>query len=128
PISDYPTLDGASVVIWTTTPWTIPGNRAIAFSKALQYGLYEVEALEEGAFATVGEKLFLADQLAPAVAKHARISLKRIASYGDVGNLVCGHPFRAQGYEFQIPLLPGEYVTSDTGTGFVHTAPGHGED
>ncbi len=118
---------GASVVIWTTTPWTIPGNRAIAFSERLDYGLYEVTQVEDGAFAKVGEKIALADALAEQTAKHAKITLKHVAAFVPLGT-TCAHPLAGNGYDFKVPLLPGEHVTADAGTGFVHTAPGHGEE
>jgi isoleucyl-tRNA synthetase len=118
---------GASVVIWTTTPWTIPGNRAIAFSEELDYGLYEVIEVQEGAFAKVGEKIALADALAEQTAKHAKVTLKHVAAFVPLGT-TCAHPLAGKGYDFKVPLLPGEHVTADTGTGFVHTAPGHGEE
>jgi isoleucyl-tRNA synthetase len=120
-------LDGASVVIWTTTPWTIPGNRAIAFGPSLRYGLYEIVEAGEGSLGNTGERLVLGDDLAEATAKDAGISLRRIAD-ADPSNLVCSHPFHGAGYDFDVPLLPGDHVTSETGTCFVHTAPGHGED
>ncbi len=120
-------LKNASVVIWTTTPWTIPANRAIAFSPTMDYALYEVDSVSEGALAAVGEKLVLLDALADQVAKHSKITLKRVAKIDPKG-VVAAHPLRGQGYEFDVPLLPGEHVTADTGTGFVHTAPGHGEE
>ncbi|HEX4294265.1 MAG TPA: isoleucine--tRNA ligase [Rhizomicrobium sp.] len=117
----------ASVVIWTTTPWTIPGNRAIAFSGTLDYGLYEVVAVEEGAFAKLGEKIALADKLAEQTAKHSKITLKRLNEFTPLGH-TAAHPLRGQGYDFPVLLLEGDHVTDDTGTGFVHTAPGHGEE
>jgi isoleucyl-tRNA synthetase len=120
-------LKGASIVIWTTTPWTIPGNRAIAFSESMAYSFYEVARADEGALAAVGERLLLADVLADQTASHAKIALRRIAAV-DPHRLFCAHPFHGQGYDFEVPVLPGEHVTADTGTGFVHTAPGHGED
>jgi isoleucyl-tRNA synthetase len=120
-------LKGASVVIWTTTPWTIPGNRAICFSAMMPYGLYEIAEAGEGALGAVGEKILLADVLAEQTSKHAKIVLKRLRDV-DPANLVCAHPFRGKGYDFDVPMLAGEHVTADTGTGFVHTAPGHGED
>jgi len=118
---------GASVVIWTTTPWTIPGNRAIAFSPTMSYGVYEVEELGDGSAATKGEKLLLADDLASTTAKDARAKLKRLGDFRPKGT-IAHHPLRGKGYEFDVPLLSGEHVTADTGTGFVHTAPGHGEE
>ncbi|MBI3677226.1 MAG: isoleucine--tRNA ligase [Proteobacteria bacterium] len=126
----FPTHVGsvpASVVIWTTTPWTIPGNRAIAYSRAISYGLYEVASVTEGSLATVGEKLLLADELSHQVANHSKLTLKRLAD-ADPSGLVCAHPLRGQGYDFDVPVLPGDHVTADAGTGFVHTAPGHGEE
>jgi isoleucyl-tRNA synthetase len=120
-------LKGVSIVIWTTTPWTIPGNRAIAFSPTMDYGLYEVADAGEGALSAVGEKIALADALAEQTAKHAKITLKRLSSF-DPSGLTAAHPLRGQGFEFDVPLLPGAHVTAGTGTGFVHTAPGHGEE
>ncbi|MDE2464037.1 MAG: isoleucine--tRNA ligase [Alphaproteobacteria bacterium] len=118
---------GASVVIWTTTPWTIPANRAIAFSPTITYGLYEVSQIEEGGFASLGERLILADALAVQTAQHAKLVLQRLGDV-DPHGLICTHPLRAGGYDFDVPLLPGEHVTAEAGTGFVHTAPGHGEE
>src|SRR5262249_51213308 len=106
----------ASVVIWTTTPWTIPANRAIAYSTELAYGLYEVADAGEGNFVQPGEILALADALAEGVAAYAKIGLKRVGSFVPEG-LVAAHPFRGQGYDFPVPLLAGEHVTADTGTG-----------
>lgn len=120
-------LRGANVVIWTTTPWTIPGNRAIAFSPTMSYGLYEVAEEREGALPHAGGLLLLGDELAAQVANHAKLVLRRVGDVDPAG-LVCAHPFRGQGFEFDVPLLPGDHVTADTGTGFVHTAPGHGDE
>jgi isoleucyl-tRNA synthetase len=118
---------GASIVIWTTTPWTIPGNRGIAYSTSIEYGMYEVTSAAEGALAKVGEKIVLADVLADATAKKAKVELKRLSAVDPKG-MIAAHPFRGQGFDFDVPVLAGEHVTADTGTGFVHTAPGHGED
>ncbi len=118
---------GASVVIWTTTPWTIPGNRAIAFSHGMDYALYEIVSAQEGALGKVGDVIALSDVLAGQTANHAKIELRFLRGI-EPGGIICAHPFRGQGYDFDVPLLAGEHVTADTGTGFVHTAPGHGED
>jgi isoleucyl-tRNA synthetase len=128
PVANGPDwLGNAVVVIWTTTPWTIPGNRAIAYSETMPYGLYEVREAAEGALAAVGEHLLLGDALAEQTASHSKIKLMRLRDVDPKG-LICAHPFRGHGYDFDVPLLPGEHVTADAGTGFVHTAPGHGED
>jgi len=123
----------ASVVIWTTTPWTIPANRAISFSSRISYGLYEVTAAPEGNWARTGEKYVLADKLAADVFAKAKVeSFERRADVtsAELEALICAHPLKglAGGYEFPVPLLDGEHVTDDTGTGFVHTAPSHGLD
>lgn len=120
-------VEPLSVVIWTTTPWTIPANRAIAFSPTMDYAVYAVTAVEEGSLAKVGEKIVLADALADTVARHAKMTVKRTVGI-DPAFLTCAHPLRGLGYEFDVKLYPGDHVTADTGTGFVHTAPGHGED
>jgi isoleucyl-tRNA synthetase len=126
-------LNNASVVIWTTTPWTLPANRAIAFSPKVKYGLYEVTAAPEGNWTHVGDKLILADRLAADVFKQARIEVGGYKRRWEVTDfeleaLVCHHPLRGANYNFHVPLLPGNHVTDETGTGFVHTAPGHGRE
>jgi isoleucyl-tRNA synthetase len=115
------------VVAWTTTPWTIPGNRAISFSSKIKYRLYEILAAPEGNWAKVGETYLIAENLADAVMKAGKVE-----SFKHVGDLTlpleCDHPLKSLGYDFVVPLLDGDHVTDDAGTGFVHTAPGHGAD
>jgi isoleucyl-tRNA synthetase len=123
---------GASIVIWTTTPWTIPGNRAISFSPRIRYLLYEVTDAPQDNWAKAGDRLILAEALADAVFKQARVTaFKALAEVSpDATTIVCSHPLKGviNGYDFAVPLLAGDHVTDDTGTGFVHTAPGHGRD
>ena len=132
-------LPNASVVIWTTTPWTIPANRAVSYSSKISYGLYEVIEMEESEFepwSQAGDLLIIADDLLPAVAKAGLIkSFRRIAKVGSLtfADLTLNHPLKnmsdSEGkYDFPVPLLEGSHVTADAGTGFVHTAPSHGED
>ena len=124
-------LKDAFVVIWTTTPWTLPGNRAISYSEKIRYGLYEVTDAPDDNWAKRGDKFLLAEKLADEVMKQARVtSYKQIAQVGaqTLQGMKCAHPLRDKGYDFAVPLLPGEHVTDDTGTGFVHTAPGHGRE
>ena len=119
------------VVIWTTTPWTIPANRAISYSSRISYGLYEVTASPEGNWAKKGEKYVLADKLAEETMAKAKVEAFVRLHDVDCSKIVsASHPLRglAGGYEFEVPLLDGEHVTDDAGTGFVHTAPGHGLD
>ncbi len=126
-------VSDASIVIWTTTPWTLPGNRAISFSSKIAYGLYRVTESPADNWAKAGDLLILADPLADAVFKQARVTGYEKA--GEVpatalAAMECAHPLArlAGGYEFRVPLLEGDHVTADTGTGFVHTAPGHGRE
>ena len=124
-------LAGASVVIWTTTPWTIPGNRAVCFSSRISYGLYQVTDVPEENWAKAGDRLVLADSLAQEVMELARAkSWDRVAdvSADQLAGMVCAHPLNGDAYTFEVPLLDGEHVTEEAGTGFVHTAPGHGRD
>ncbi|MDB5650894.1 MAG: ileS [Hyphomicrobiales bacterium] len=120
----------ASVVIWTTTPWTLPGNRAISYSHKIAYGLFEVTANERDFGPKVGDKYILANKLADAVAASAKITLAHVAevSADILKTIVCAHPLAHLGYDFPIPLLDGDHVTDDAGTGFVHTAPSHGRE
>ena len=105
-------------VIWTTTPWTIPGNRAMAYAESLSYGVYQVGS----------EKLILCDTLAASVLNVAGFEeIKRLHDI-DPGTLTCRHPLAGQGYDFDVPVLAGDFVTDETGTGLVHIAPGHGQD
>ncbi|CAE7722163.1 ileS [Symbiodinium necroappetens] len=134
--SKAPLLEGASVLIWTTTPWTIPGNRAVAFGEEIAYGVWQVETPGEGSHAAAGEKLVLAKDLADTVKADARIEAWTHLgdlSADDLAGAVCAHPWRgfapaAGGYDFDVPALAGDFVTTEQGTGFVHIAPGHGAD
>lgn len=125
-------LHDASVVIWTTTPWTIPANRAVSFSRTIEYSLYEVESAENDFGPQAGEKLIFANKLAEESAKKAKLTLKRLRDVraSELSHMTLSHPLKglADGYAFDVPLLAGDHVTDDAGTGFVHTAPGHGLD
>ncbi len=126
-------LASASIVIWTTTPWTLPGNRAISFSPKIAYGLFKVTDAPADNWAKTGDLLILADALAAEVFKQARVTAyEKVRDIpGDTMDAIeCAHPLKglAGGYEFIVPLLSGDHVTDDTGTGFVHTAPSHGRE
>jgi isoleucyl-tRNA synthetase len=129
-VAHYETLRAASILIWTTTPWTIPGNRAISFNAKIAYGLYEVTAAERDFGPQPGARYILADKLAEAVAAQAKVKLERRMDVPTdlLEGLVCAHPLAGHGYDFDVPLLDGDHVTDDAGTGFVHTAPGHGRE
>ena len=129
-------LQDASIVIWTTTPWTIPGNRAICFGPKMSYGLYEIVSMQETEFepwSKPGDKLILSDALAESVREAGLIAeWKRVADVpaSALEGQKCDHPLRdlEGGYDFDVPLLAGDHVTDEAGTGFVHTAPGHGQE
>ncbi|CAK7254855.1 MULTISPECIES: isoleucine--tRNA ligase [unclassified Shinella] len=132
----FPIVDGAAdlqgnyVVIWTTTPWTIPGNRAIAFSSRYPYGLFEVESAQNDFGPQPGEKLIFATRLADEAAAKAKLTFRFVRDIepAELAALTCAHPLKDLGYTFPVPLLDGDHVTDDAGTGFVHTAPSHGRE
>ncbi|QRM56832.1 isoleucine--tRNA ligase [Sinorhizobium sp. BG8] len=133
PVKSGPdSLVGSFVVIWTTTPWTIPGNRAVAFSSRYAYGLYEVATAENDFGPQPGEKLIFAKRLAEESAAKAKLTFNFVRDIeGDeLAAVVCNHPLHGLGggYDFKVPLLDGDHVTDDAGTGFVHTAPSHGRE
>jgi len=129
--SDIAELDGATIVIWTTTPWTLPGNRAISYGPAMDYVAIKVTGKTDESLATIGETIALGEALLADVTTRAGITdFERISTFkGEaLANAVCRHPWFEQGYDFDIPLLGGDHVTTEAGTGFVHTAPGHGQE
>ncbi len=131
-VDPYFYLD-AAVVIWTTTPWTLPANRAISFSPNIKYGVYKVIESSAKNWAHVGDKFVIADKLAASVFEAARVgegAYERLADFPANEYSKCAHPLRGKtaGYEFDVPLLAGDHVTEDAGTGFVHTAPSHGRE
>jgi isoleucyl-tRNA synthetase len=124
-------VGNASVAIWTTTPWTLPGNRAISFSPKISYGLYKVVDAPADNWVKTGDLLILAEKLAEAVFKQARVtSFEKVRAVDArvLAGMTCDHPLKGRGYDFPVPLLAGDHVTDEDGTGFVHTAPGHGRD
>ncbi|MDX8347544.1 isoleucine--tRNA ligase [Cognatiyoonia sp. IB215446] len=132
-------LKKAKVLIWTTTPWTIPQNRAVCYGPNITYGLYEVIGRPEECWATIGETMIVADKLAEEVFAAGRLQgdemIRRLrdVSVDELAMLTLAHPLRgaagADGeWDYDVPMLSGDHVTDDAGTGFVHTAPSHGDD
>ena len=126
-------FDGASIVIWTTTPWTIPSNRGVAFSSSVSYGLYEVTDAPEDNWTVVGDRVVMADALAETSFAKGRVAAwKRLREVTpkQLSRLVCRHPFadRDSFWGYDVPVLEGDFVTDEAGTGFVHIAPSHGAD
>jgi isoleucyl-tRNA synthetase len=128
-----PELEGAAVAIWTTTPWTIPANRAVAFGPEIAYRLVEVGEVADGSLARPGDRLVVAAELLAEVADTAGILTHATLlelNGADLAGSVARHPLAglADGYGFPVPLLPADFVTTEQGTGLVHIAPSHGED
>lgn len=132
PVIGSPELKDVSVVIWTTTPWTIPGNRAVCYSDRIQYGLYEVASAENEFGPQKGDKFLFADRLADECAEKAKLTFTKLRDINEkeLKDITLSHPLAglADSYNFVVPMLCGDHVTDDAGTGFVHTAPGHGRD
>ncbi|MDE2581214.1 MAG: isoleucine--tRNA ligase [Rhodospirillales bacterium] len=133
PIVAAPAADlaDAAIVIWTTTPWTMPGNRALAAGEEIDYALIHVDGVEPGSGVRAGDKLLVALHLLPGFLTETKIAthhVVRVLRGADLAGTVCAHPLRGRGYDHDAPLLFGDFVTTEAGTGFVHIAPGHGEE
>jgi len=134
--TDDATLDSAHVVIWTTTPWTIPSNKAVVYGSDISYGLYEVTGRPEECWATIGDRYILADNLALDVMTKARLDETMYRRLCDVTNddlakIKLTHPLNgAEGSEGEWDDIrdfrAADFVTDTEGTGFVHCAPSHG--
>jgi isoleucyl-tRNA synthetase len=124
-------LTGQSVVIWTTTPWTLPGNRAIAFGADIDYAVVEITETAGESLAFVGERFAVAGALLAEVLNKAGVTGHTVVSHHkgqEFAGTVCRHCLHEDGFDFEVPLHAGSFVTTEQGTGFVHIAPGHGED
>ncbi len=129
-------LAGANVVIWTTTPWTIPSNKAVVYGDSFDYGLYEVTDAPEECWAAKGDRFLLADKLAGDVMSRARLEdgmYRRVRAVpaDELATLQLSHPLAgAEGSngEWDAPrdFRASPFVTDEEGTGFVHCAPSHG--
>ena len=122
-------LEGAAVLAWTTTPWTMPGNRALAYGEDIDYLAVRVDQLAEGALVHPGEVFLVAEALLEETKKGCAIEAATVVARckgRDLAGAVAAHPMAGQGYDHPVPLLAGDYVTTEQGTGFVHIAPGHG--
>ena len=142
-------LVGANVVIWTTTPWTIPANRALAYGRAIEYGLYEVQLNQK---ATSPKDTKIHNELPPEFADklwgkrfilatarkgdfesnnfYLRLEFERVVTAEELAGAICASPLRGydDAYAYEAPLLEGDFVTDEAGTGFVHIVPSHGEE
>ncbi len=124
-------LVGARIVIWTTTPWTIPGNRGIAFGRDIDYLLFEVTAVTEDSRVAVGTRISTCEILKDAFLARAGITgITELARFRgrELAGTICHHPWHDKGYDFDVPVVEGHHVTTEAGTGYVHIAPGHGQE
>ena len=120
-------LKDASIVIWTTTPWTIPANRALAFNSNIEYSLLEIDDLEF----FKEKKIVVAKNLIETIIKECEIkNYKEIKTFkgSELVGTICSHPFLKMNYNYDVPMLDGQFVNLDQGTGIVHCAPSHGAD
>ena len=119
-------LEGSDIIIWTTTPWTIPANKALAYNGSLDYLLIQID---EGVFKN--RKIVIAEALLKSVIKDCNIgnfqTLKKFKGK-DFTETICRHPFYDLGYDYNVPMLEARFVTTEQGTGIVHCAPSHGPD
>ncbi|MDA7690015.1 isoleucine--tRNA ligase, partial [Candidatus Pelagibacter sp.] len=125
--SNIKELEGSEIIIWTTTPWTIPANKALAYNEALDYVLIKLN--DDGDFRN--RKIVIAQALLDSVLKECSIKdYKEIKKFKgkDFKDTICNHPFSNLGYEYDIPMLEARFVTTEQGTGIVHCAPSHGPD
>ena len=125
--SNIQELNGSEIIIWTTTPWTIPANKALAYNKSLNYLIIQLN--DEGDFKN--KKIVIAEELLNSVLKDCGIqNYKEVKKFKgkEFQNTICNHPFLELGYDYEVPMLEARFVTTEQGTGIVHCAPSHGPD
>ena len=125
--SNLKDLVGSDIIIWTTTPWTIPANRALAYNEALDY--VQLELNDDSDFKK--RKIIVAEALLQSVINDCKIkNYKKIKTFKgrELKETICNHPFLDLGYDYDIPMLEARFVTTEQGTGIVHCAPSHGPD
>ena len=120
-------LEGCEIIIWTTTPWTIPANKALAYNKDISYQIIKIE--DDGDFKN--KKIVIAHDLLETVLKECEIKkfekLDKLSGK-EFKNIICSHPLEKEGYTHDIPMLEANFVTTEQGSGIVHCAPSHGPD
>ena len=125
--SNLEDLNDCEIIIWTTTPWTIPANKALAYNESLDYLLIQIS--DDGDFKN--KKIIIAEGLLDSVINECSIKeylkLKKFKGK-DFKGTICNHPFFELGYTYEIPMLEARFVTTEQGTGIVHCAPSHGPD
>ena len=125
--SNLEDLNDSEIIIWTTTPWTIPANKALAYNESLDYLLIQIN--DDGDFKD--KKIIIAEALLESVITECEIkkytNIKKFKGKEFKGT-ICKHPFYELGYTHDIPMLEARFVTTEQGTGIVHCAPSHGPD
>ena len=119
--SDKDFLKDSSIIIWTTTPWTIPANKALAYNRDISYSVLELDK----------KKIIVAEKLVNSVVESCSLGKFKILKTfkgNEFKNTLCSHPFKNLGYNFDVPMLEANFVTLEQGTGIVHCAPSHGPD
>jgi len=120
-------LKNSNIIIWTTTPWTIPANKALAFNNDIEYSLVEINELEN----FKEKKIVVATNLLNSIIKSCGIEQYKILKTfngAEFDGTICAHPLQTMGYDFDVPMLDARFVTLEQGTGIVHCAPSHGPD
>jgi len=120
-------LKDSSVIIWTTTPWTIPANKALAFNSSIEYSLVEINELDH----FKDKKIIVATNLIESIVKSCGIENHKILKTfkgSEFQGTICSHPFLKMNFNYDIPMLEASFVDLEQGTGIVHCAPSHGPD
>lgn len=120
-------LINSEIIIWTTTPWTIPANKALAFNESLKYLIIKIEDSSD----FKNRQIVVAQDLLKLVLEECKIKkFSKILEFKgkDFEETICSHPFSKIGYDYDIPMLEARFVTTEQGSGIVHCAPSHGPD
>jgi len=125
--SNVKKLLNTEIIIWTTTPWTIPANRALAYNENLKYAIINIEDQTD----FKDKQIVVAEDLLKSILENCKIKkFKKVLTFlgKDFGGTICSHPFSEIGFDYDIPMLEASFVTKEEGTGIVHCAPSHGPD
>jgi len=120
-------LKDSNIIIWTTTPWTIPANKALAFNSSIEYSLVEINELDH----FKDKKIIVATNLIESIVKSCGIENHKILKTfrgSEFQGTICSHPFASMKFDYDIPMLEANFVDLEQGTGIVHCAPSHGPD
>ena len=120
-------LKDTSIIIWTTTPWTIPANKALAFNNNIEYSLLQISELEN----FKDKKIVVASNLIKTISNSCGIKDYKILNSfkgSEFKGTICSHPFLKMKFDYDVPMLDAEFVNLEQGTGIVHCAPSHGPD